>query len=332
MDSRISQISLRSAALSVADLVLPRVCVVCGRTLLLSETHVCTSCAADLPRTFFAGQRDNPMAVAFNALVERELGRMPAGSQVPSGLRSLRSLRPLPAELGPSPCPCPGVDTPSGACSLPATGIATGTAPVYQPFSYAAALFFYRGDSPYSLIPQALKYDRNFGAGRYFARMLGRELAASSLFADVDAILPVPLHWVRRWRRGYNQAEVIAKGIAEELKGGAEASGSPAPPVLTRVLKRVRRTRTQTRLDAGGRYANVHSAFVADGKALASTGISADQAGRPLHLLLVDDVFTTGATLLACERALRRALSETLCPEAASRVRISVATLAYVGR
>ncbi|MBQ3712240.1 MAG: ComF family protein [Bacteroidales bacterium] len=282
MDARISQISLRSAALSVADLVLPRVCVVCGRTLLPRETHVCTACAADLPRTFFAGQRDNPMALAFNALVERELG----GSH--------------------------GVDTPSGACSLPTT----------QPFSYAAALFYYRGDSPYSLIPQALKYDRNFGAGRYFARMLGRELAASSLFADVDAILPVPLHWLRQWRRGYNQAEVIAKGIAEELKGGAEASGSPAPPVLTRVLKRVRRTRTQTRLDAGGRYANVHSAFVADGKVL----------GKPLHLLLVDDVFTTGATLLACERALRRALTETLGPEAASRVRISVATLAYVGR
>ena len=290
MDARISQISLRSAALSVADLVLPRVCVVCGRTLLLGETHVCIACAADLPRTFFAGQRDNPMAVAFNSLIEREL----AGSEA-NGV-------------------------PTGPGSLPAV----------QPYSYAAALFFYRGDSPYSLIPQALKYDRNFGAGRHFARMLGRELAASSLFADVDAILPVPLHWVRRWRRGYNQAEVISRGIAEELKGGTAASGTV--PVLTRVLKRVRRTRTQTRLDAGGRYANVHSAFVADGKALASTKIPADQAGRPPHLLLVDDVFTTGATLLACERALRRTLTETFGPQAASRVRISVATLAYVGR
>ena len=154
MDARISQISLRSAALSVADLVLPRVCIVCGRTLLLSETHLCTACAADLPRTFFAGVRENPMAVGFNAMVERELGSL--------------------------------VDTPSGACSPLAT----------QPYSYAVALFFYRGDSPYSLIPQALKYGRNFEAGRFFARMLGRELAGSPLFADVDAVIPVPLHWL----------------------------------------------------------------------------------------------------------------------------------------
>ena len=305
MDARISHISLRSAALSVADLVLPRVCIVCGRTLLLSETHLCTACAADLPRTFFARQRDNPMAVAFNGLVERDL----TGSQTPSGLRSLRSLRPLPAELGPSPCPCPGVDRPSGVCSLSTT--------YYQPYSYAAALFYYRGDSPYSLIPQALKYGRNFSAGRFFAQMLGRELAASELFADVDAIIPVPLHWMRRWRRGYNQAEVIATGITEEL---GEAL-SRKIPVLTKVLKRVRRTRTQTRLHHDGRYENVKSAFAADGRALAKA--LSFRTDNPLHLLLVDDVFTTGSTLLACERALRQILHN---------ARISVATLSYVGR
>ena len=280
MDARISQISLRSAALSVADLVLPRVCIVCGRTLLLSETHLCTACAADLPRTFFAGLRENPMAVGFNAMVERELGAL--------------------------------VDTPSGVCSPLAS----------QPYSYAAALFYYRGDSPYSLIPQALKYGRNFEAGRHFARMLGRELAGSPLFADVDAVIPVPLHWLRRWRRGYNQAEVIARGVAEELEA----------PVLTGVLRRVRRTRTQTRLDAAGRYGNVRSAFVADGRSLASRLAAAVSPNHLGHLLLVDDVFTTGATLLACERALRAGLAAAFGPENASRIRISVATLAYVGR
>ena len=338
MDARISQISLRSAALSVADLVLPRVCIVCGRTLLLSETHLCTACAADLPRTFFAGVRENPMAVGFNAMVERELGegavlrqRAAAGSQSPSGLRSLRSLRPLPSSSasslrdnllpqGPSPCPCPGVDTPSGVCSPLAS----------QPYSYAAALFFYRGDSPYSLVPQALKYGRNFEAGRHFARMLGRELAGSPLFVDVDFVIPVPLHWLRRWRRGYNQAEVIARGIAEGFADGFAAdsdSTRAAIPVLTGVLRRVRRTRTQTRLDAAGRYGNVRSAFVADCSTLASS-----ENEVPRHLLLLDDVFTTGATLLACERALRAGLAAAFGPETASRIRISVATLAYVGR
>lgn len=267
MDARISHISLRSAALSVADLVLPRVCIVCGRKLLLSETHLCTACAADLPRTFFARQRENPMAEKFNVMVERELD--------------------------------------------------SGSHPATQPYSYAAALLYYRGDSPYSQIPQALKYGRNFEAGTFFARMLGRELAGSPLFADVDAVIPVPLHWLRQWRRGYNQAEVIARGIAEELE----------VPMLTGVLRRVRRTRTQTRLDAAGRYGNVRSAFLADGSALVSSG-----NGMPHHLLLVDDVYTTGATLLASERALRAALVQDFGPETASSVRISAATLAYVGK
>ena len=331
MDSRIASISLQSAALGVADLVLPRSCVVCGRTLLLRERHICTECAADLPRTFFAGMRDNPMARAFNALIQKEIESEKAGSQAPSGLRSLRaphkspicggpafrSLRPLPASSapslrdsllppGPSPCPCPGVDTPSGVC--------------YQPFGYAAALLYYREGSPYGKIPQGLKYGRNFGEGRYFARMLGQELAASELFADVDAVIPVPLHWARRWNRGYNQAEVVAREVAAQL-GGVQ--------VAPKALKRSKRTGTQTRLHGSERYANVKSAFKANVKALTSIGITTE---RPTHLLLIDDVFTTGSTLCACERALRKGLTEAFGPDAASRVRISVATLSYVGK
>ena len=282
MDSRITGITLARAWKSVADLVLPRECVVCGRKLLIQEKHICTLCEADLPRTFFSGLRDNPMAQAFNGLVERELGWA----------------------QGESKAPCPEWDTPSRARSVPAT----------QPFSYAAALLFYRGDSPYKNIPMRLKYGRDFGEGLHFARMLGEELAASPLFADVDTVIPVPLHWARRWKRGYNQAEVVARGIAEGVSQGA------GPFVFTDILRRVRRTKTQTRLHSGDRFANVKSAFVADARKLKAVS----------HILLVDDVFTTGATLLACERALRKGLTEAFGPDAASKVRISVATLAYV--
>ena len=325
---------MRSAALSVADLVLPRVCVVCGRTLLLGERHICTVCEADLPRTYFASLRDNPMARAFNEMLQRE---------------------------------------------MPAT----------QPYGYAAALLYYREDSPYKNIPMDLKYHRNFGEGRYFARMLGRELAASPLFADVDAVVPVPLHWLRLWRRGYNQAEVIARAVAEGfaergIAGVANGfcAGTPAglvgkthpicrrneekcpsrrqntpdlPTIWTDVLRRVRRTRTQTRLDHDWRYTNVRSAFVADARRLAfrltetdldvpavqsesgvtcriKKGSGSASPARIRHLLLVDDTFTTGSTLCACERTLRSALSEVLGPAAASRIRISVATLSYVGK
>lgn len=286
MDGRIAGITLKRAWRSVADLVLPRVCVVCGRQLLLSEEHICTVCEAGLPRTFFSSLRDNPMARAFNALVDRELGWA----------------------QGESKAPCPELDAPSGARSVPAT----------QPYGYATALLFYRGDSPYKNIPMGLKYGRGLGEGRHFARMLGRDLAASPLFADVDAVIPVPLHRARRWRRGYNQAEVVARGIAEGVSQGASGNG---PLVFTGILKRVRRTKTQTRLHSGDRYANVKSAFVADARKLKAVS----------HILLVDDVFTTGATLLACERALRAGLAEVFGPDAASKVRISVATLSFVG-
>lgn len=168
----------------------------------------------------------------------------------------------------------------------------------YQPYGYGAALFFYKGG--YKEITKALKYKRNFKAGRYFARMLGERLKESEFFRNIDLVVPVPLHWTRRWSRGYNQAGIIAKEVAREL-------GSPCKP---RFLKRARRTRTQTHLGAEGRSRNVEGAF--------KLSSLIQEAG---HILLIDDVFTTGATAAACERALRTAFP---------KARISVATLACV--
>ena len=138
-------------------------------------------------------------------------------------------------------------------------------------------------------------------AGRFFATQLGRYLAASGHFADVDLVVPVPLHWSRKWHRGYNQAQVIARELALAL--GA--------PLGADVLRRVRHTHTQTHLDADARLRNVAGVF--------QLRRVPEQAR---HILLVDDTFTTGATLATCYWALRSALD--------NGPRISVATLSAV--
>jgi len=167
-------------------------------------------------------------------------------------------------------------------------------------YAYAAAFLFYHGDNPYRRIPQALKYRGDLAAGRFFSRRFGALLAGSAHLSDVDTVIPVPLHPFRRWRRGYNQAEVIAAELAAAL--GAV--------LRTDILARRRRTRTQTRLSAEERIRNVSGGF----RVRKSLSCS--------HILLVDDTFTTGATLKACYEAVRSA--------AGPAARISVATLAVV--
>lgn len=203
----------------------------------------------------------------------------------------------------------------------------------YQPYGYAAALYLYKGG--YREISKALKYRRNFAAGRYFARMLGTTLAGSQYFRDVDLVVPIPLHWTRRWQRGYNQAAVIAREVAACL-------GCPCD---TRLLKRTRHTRTQTHLNAEGRAANVAGAFqvksrnwrrlVTQESPSPHRQPSSCQPTSPHHYLLIDDVFTTGATASACERAIRVALrvaDRGLDTNNARQIRISIATLACVER
>ena len=169
-------------------------------------------------------------------------------------------------------------------------------------YAYACALFFFQDEGDYRNILYSLKYGGNTAAGEHFGKMLGRKMASAAHFADVDAIIPVPLHWTRRWKRGYNQAEHIAVGVSEAM--GIE--------LHTDILFRRKRTATQTKVDVKQKRRNVLGAFEAVKK-----------GHEPSHILLVDDLFTTGSTLGACFQALRSVFP----PE----VRISVATLAFVG-
>ena len=285
---------------------MPRVCLVCGRQLLPSERHLCVCCEADLPLTHFESNSRNPMADSYNArLVEAGCGTL---------------------------------------------------------YQYAVSLFYYGSGSGYDYIPQALKYDRNFGAGRHFARRLGRLVASTEHFRDVDLVTCVPLHWTRRYRRGYNQAAIIASELARALQAdrpgqqeerssrqeeqpassplGAgrtcDAAAGRAEPAGTEkacdaasgqgyeagagrvlfdpwLLRRTRRTATQTRLSVADKALNVAGAFA----------VRHSRLNRlPRHILLVDDVYTTGSTLSACAKALFEAFG----PE----VRVSIATLACV--
>lgn len=154
-----------------------------------------------------------------------------------------------------------------------------------------------------------LKYNGNIYVGKMMGQMLGEKIANGHSELPIDYIVPVPLHWRKKMRRGYNQAEVIAKGIVSGLAAG----GTKMPGVLPNLLKRASFTSTQTAKDRVDRWHNVERAFAFNGNCR-----RIPPAGS--HILLVDDVLTTGATLEACANIL---LTHTSC-------KVSIATLAYV--
>ena len=167
------------------------------------------------------------------------------------------------------------------------------------------SLFYYSRDNDYKELLHAVKYGGNVATGRWLGRILGEKMREAA-YPLPDVIVPVPLHWRRQWKRGYNQAEVIARGISEGLSGDI--------PVLTDILRRVRYSTSQTRMSVGSKWENVSGSFVLIDNRTAAERLS----GR--HVLLVDDVLTTGATAEACWDALR------VIPD----VRVSYASIAFV--
>jgi len=164
-------------------------------------------------------------------------------------------------------------------------------------YEAAAAMYLYRKESTVQKVVHAMKFHGNSELCVIMGRQLALDLHRAGRFDDVDMLMPVPLHWFRRLQRGYNQSLLVCKGMAEVLN----------VPVSTGNLIRSRYTHKQSQQKAESRNDNVASAFK----------IRHPELLKGHHVLLVDDVLTTGATLTACADALAKV------PE----LKISVATL-----
>lgn len=219
------------------DFFFPRMCLGCGRKLLVSEEGLCVRCLMDLPKTHLLNSPGNEM--------EKSLW-------------------------------------------------------VHPQMCRASALYFYTKGGTLSKILQGMKYQHRKSLCVQMGRLIGTELRPSGFFQGVDCLIPVPLHPARLRQRGYNQSEMLARGI----------SAVTGIPVVTDALVRIHNNATQTHKSSSERWKNTQGLF-------ASTE-HADSL-KDKHVMLVDDVFTTGATLSACIVAL----------SSIENIRASIVTLAF---
>lgn len=170
------------------------------------------------------------------------------------------------------------------------------------PLTSATAQYYFTKGSMMQHLMHQLKYRGNRELGLYLGRLMGYALAASNRFRYVDALVPLPLFPTKERARGYNQATVLCEGIASVLQ----------KPVLKDVVIRTMHTESQTKKNRVERWLNMEGRFE----------LKKPAAIAEKHLLLVDDVVTTGATLEACGAVLLDV----------PNVQLSVATLCFSSR
>ncbi len=189
---------------------------------------------------------------------------------------------------------------------LPFTYFTTGADnPVEKIFSgrievvHAMSLLYFTKDSVLQHLLHQFKYKGKREIGYFFGRMMGTALLESGYSRGVEVLVPLPLFSSREKSRGYNQATVLCEGIAQVMP----------IPVLKNAITRVAATETQTHKNRIERWQNIEGKFA----------LKDEAALKNKHVLLIDDVVTTGATLEACAIELFRS----------GNSKISIATLAY---
>ena len=164
-----------------------------------------------------------------------------------------------------------------------------------------AALYHFREGNGVQQLIHRLKYGNRPQLGQALGRYYGRMLREEKIYADIDLIIPVPLHPIRERQRGYNQSDWFAKGLAETMQR----------PHLSDGLRRTKHSKSQVRKSATERLTTMLNAFE----------VNRQRMLRGRHVLLVDDVLTTGATLEACASQLLKLPG----------TKVSMATIAIAG-
>ena len=162
--------------------------------------------------------------------------------------------------------------------------------------------FYFSKESLVQQLVHQLKYRANTPIGFYLGQFLGNSLLQSKRFDTVDTLVPLPLYPDKEKKRGYNQATIICNGMASVMH----------LPLMTGNIRRQRFTETQTRKNRTERWENVEGSF----------SVNDPVALKGRHILLVDDVVTTGATMEACGRVMKTA----------GCARLSIATLAVASK
>ena len=168
----------------------------------------------------------------------------------------------------------------------------------------APSMFWYVGDTEWQRIVHSFKYYNRWYFAQKMGELLGEELADSGEFGDVDLVIPIPLHPRKRLARGYNQSEQLAIGVGRKMGKKCDF----------RSVYRRRYNDSQTSKSRTERWDNVEDIFA----------VRRVECLRGRHILLLDDVLTTGATISSCAMAIIKACE--------GDVKISVATLSVSRR
>ncbi len=142
---------------------------------------------------------------------------------------------------------------------------------------FATSFLYFTKEGMMQHLMHRFKYRNRTNIGKYLGMIFGHELAAGNYLQNIDGIVPVPLHFSKKDRRGYNQSDLIAEGLQESIN----------VPIFSDALIRTKNTESQTHKTRAQRLENVRGVFKATNP----------QSLQGKHLLLIDDVLTTGSTL-----------------------------------